>query len=47
MAACEKCRMRLYAERKPNSIVSKIWRFHTRWCPGWKAYQKELAGRTP
>jgi len=43
MANCEKCKMRLRAEAKPNSIISKIWRWHTKWCPGWKAYQKELA----
>jgi hypothetical protein len=35
--------MRKRAEKKPNSIISKIWRWHTGWCPGWKAYQKELA----
>jgi hypothetical protein len=23
--------------------MSKIWKWHTTWCPGWKAYQKELA----
>jgi hypothetical protein len=35
--------MRKRAEKKPKSIISKIWRWHTGWCPGWKAYQKELA----
>ncbi|MFC1994463.1 hypothetical protein ACFLVI_04270 [Chloroflexota bacterium] len=40
---CEACRMRLRAERKPNSIISKIWRWHIKWCPGWKSYQRELA----
>ncbi|MFC1944292.1 hypothetical protein ACFLX5_02185 [Chloroflexota bacterium] len=40
---CETCAMRRYAERKPNSIISKIWRWHTKWCPGWKKYQRELA----
>lgn len=40
---CATCSMRLRAEKKPNSIISKIWRWHTKWCPGWKAYQKELA----
>jgi len=40
---CETCSMRKRAEKNPNSIISKIWRWHTGWCPGWKAYQKELA----
>ena len=42
-SSCEKCWFRAYSERKPNSIIAKIWRWHTGWCPGWKAYQKELA----
>ncbi|WP_172674132.1 hypothetical protein [Syntrophomonas palmitatica] len=39
---CDNCKMRLAAEQNPKSITAKIWRWHTRWCPGWKAYQKEL-----
>ena len=39
---CGDCKMRGYAERKPDSIISRLWRWHTTWCPGWKAYQKEL-----
>jgi len=35
--------MRLRAEKKPDSIISRIWRWHTTWCPGWKKYQQELA----
>ncbi len=40
---CARCKFRNYAERKPNSLLARIWRWHTGWCPGWKAYQKELA----
>jgi hypothetical protein len=40
---CEDCKMRRRAQEKPNSLTSKIWRWHTGWCPGWKAYQRELA----
>ena len=40
---CAECGMRKRAEKNPNSIISKIWKWHTGWCPGWKAYQKELA----
>ena len=42
---CAQCGIRLRAEKKPNSLLAKIWRWHTKWCPGWKAYQKELAGQ--
>ena len=42
---CEDCALRRYAERKPNSIIAKIWKWHTGWCPGWKAYQRHLAGK--
>jgi hypothetical protein len=37
--------MRSYAEKKPNSVISRVWRWHTNWCPGWKAYQRELAAQ--
>jgi hypothetical protein len=40
---CETCGFRLRAEKNPKSIISRLWRWHTKWCPGWKAYQKELA----
>jgi len=40
---CETCPMRLKAEAKPKSFLARLWRWHTRWCPGWKAYQAHLA----
>ena len=42
---CETCGMRLRAEKKPSGLLSWIWRWHTGWCPMWKAYQAELANR--
>gem|GEM_PF-647583 len=42
-STCASCWFRNYAERKPNSVLARIWRWHTGWCPGWKAYKKELA----
>ncbi len=39
---CETCRLRKLAERKPQSLIARIWRWHTGWCPGWKAYQRSL-----
>jgi len=42
-ASCETCPMRMKAEANPKSFMAKFWRWHTTWCPGWKAYQKSLA----
>ena len=40
---CATCPMREKAERNPRTFLAMLWRFHTRFCPGWKAYQRELA----
>jgi hypothetical protein len=39
---CETCPMRLKAEARPKSLMARLWRWHTTWCPGWKAYQEHL-----
>ena len=43
MYSCRRCRIKAYAERRPGSLIARIWRWHTGWCPGWKAYQRSLA----
>lgn len=40
---CENCFIRRRAEKRPGSLIARVWRWHTGWCPGWKAYQKSLA----
>ena len=40
---CETCAMRAYAQRRPDSVISKVWRWHQGWCPAEKAYQAQLA----
>ncbi len=40
---CEDCALRAKAEAKPKSLAGRFWRWHTTWCPGWKAYQEYLA----
>ncbi len=42
---CHTCGLRARAEGKPKSIVARLWRWHTGWCPGWKAYIKELEAK--
>jgi len=40
--ACETCRMRGRYEENPNSFLGRLWRWHTKWCPGWNAYVSSL-----
>ena len=42
---CETCGWRVKAEKNPRAFLSRIWRWHTGWCPMWKAYQAELAAK--
>ena len=39
---CADCGLRKKAEAKPKNLLARLWRWHTKWCPGWKAYQREL-----
>jgi hypothetical protein len=39
---CADCAWRKKAEEKPNTWSARIWRWHTKFCPAWKAYQREL-----
>jgi hypothetical protein len=40
---CENCAFRAKAEAKPKSFLAWLWRVHTKFCPGWKQYQRWLA----
>jgi hypothetical protein len=42
---CHTCGFRARAEAKPRSLIARFWRWHTGWCPGWKAYVKELESK--
>ncbi len=41
---CETCGFRRYAEKHPNSLIGRFWKWHTGWCPGWKKYVRETGG---
>jgi hypothetical protein len=43
--SCAECKWRAQAQRKPNSMLARLWRWHTGWCPGWRRYQAQLAAR--
>ncbi len=42
---CHTCTLRARAMEKPKSFTARMWRWHTNWCPGWKAYRKELESK--
>ena len=42
---CATCPMRQKAEEKPKLLTRRFWRWHTTWCPGWKAYQEYLVAQ--
>jgi hypothetical protein len=42
---CETCPMRKKAEANPKTLMARLWRWHTGWCPGWKSYQAHLAAQ--
>jgi hypothetical protein len=39
---CSKCFIRARYDRNPKSIIGRLWRWHIRFCPGWKSYMKSL-----
>jgi hypothetical protein len=43
---CSNCSLRAYYDRKPGSILGRMWKWHISWCPGWKSYLKSLPPET-
>ncbi|WP_297944256.1 hypothetical protein [uncultured Fibrobacter sp.] len=39
---CENCRLRARYDANLKSILGRLWRFHIRFCPGWRAYFRSL-----
>jgi len=39
---CPKCGWRKKYDARPRSLLGRLWRFHIRFCPGWKSYMKSL-----
>jgi len=42
MNRCEKCSFRARYDRHPRSLLGRLWKWHTGWCPGWKSYLRSL-----
>lgn len=39
---CENCKFRMKYDKNPRSMLGRVWKWHTGWCPGWKSYLKSL-----
>lgn len=42
MSRCEVCRLREWVESNPNSLIARLWRWHSTQRLCWKTYQTEL-----
>lgn len=41
-SGCANCGFRAKYDKNPRSILGRIWRWHAKWCPGWKGYMTSL-----
>ena len=39
---CSTCSFRAKYDNDPKSILGRLWRWHTNFCPGWKSYMMSL-----
>lgn len=39
---CENCAWREKYDTNPSSFLGRLWKWHTRICPGWKMYLRSL-----
>lgn len=39
---CENCAWRAKYDSNPKSLLGRLWKWHTGFCPGWKAYLESL-----
>lgn len=42
--SCENCAWRARFEKRPESFLGRLWKWHAGWCPGWKSYMFSLPG---
>jgi hypothetical protein len=41
--SCENCGFRAKYDNNPKSFLGRLWRWHAKWCPGWKKYMMSLS----
>lgn len=42
-SGCATCAFRARYDAKPASFLGRLWLWHTRFCPAWKAYMTSLS----
>lgn len=40
---CENCKLRARYDENPKSLLARFWHWHTKFCPGWKAFYSSLS----
>lgn len=40
---CSECKLRAKYDQNPKSFVGRFWRWHIKFCPGWKAYMASIS----
>lgn len=41
-SSCENCKLRAKFDEKPKSLLGRFWKWHIKFCPGWKSYMTSL-----
>jgi hypothetical protein len=41
--SCNNCAWQNKYRERPKSFSGRLWKFHTRFCPGWKKHLKSLS----
>lgn len=42
MHSCDKCLFRAQYDKKPTSLLGRLWRWHIGFCPGWRKHFNSL-----
>lgn len=40
---CSECKMREKYDQNPKSLIGRFWRWHIKFCPGWKSYFSSIS----
>jgi hypothetical protein len=43
---CENCSIRAKYDKNPKSLIGRLWRWHIKFCPGWRKYINSLDSDT-
>jgi hypothetical protein len=41
-SGCSACSFRARYDNNPKSLLGRLWKWHTNFCPGWKSYMTSL-----